>query len=82
MPTEATPFAQVVLELATTCTEDPTVELLLGEETATVADAGIAKAKMNIKEERGEIRMFGALGGTVPPLLLGICKTPVFALQI
>src|SRR5665213_1003530 len=81
MPTEATPLAQVVLELATTFTEGPTVELLLGEDTATEANAGIAKARMDIKDERRKIRMFRSPQRNPSAVTAGICKTHIFALQ-
>ena len=52
MPIEATPLEQDVEALAVTRTDDPTVVLLVGEVTATVANAGIAQPKNNIKRTK------------------------------
>ena len=76
MPLEATPCEQAVVELAMTGREVPTVELLLGEITDTVANAGNAQTKENITQttalvfiETGPRRPIRRISGRVPGVI-------------
>jgi hypothetical protein len=79
MPIEATPLEQEVVAFAVTWTDVPTVVLLVGEVTATVANAGTAQPKNNIKRTKTFIHTNLAVGGG--RLFLGECRG-VLALAI
>jgi hypothetical protein len=61
MPIDATPFAHGVAAVAATRADEPTLELLIGEETATVAEAGTAHTTQRSKDPRSKNLMVQSL---------------------